>query len=255
MTDQSQNPADQGQPLIEHLIELRSRILKSVLAVLVIFLPLFYFANPLYEYLAAPLMSYLPEGSTMIATQVASPFLTPFKLTLVLAVFIAVPYILHQLWGFVSPGLYANEKRFAIPLLISSVLLFYTGIAFAFYIVFPLVFGFFTTVAPAGVAVTPDINQYLDFVLKLFFAFGIAFEIPIATMLLVWSGATTVENLKAKRPYVIVGCFVVGMLLTPPDIISQILLAFPMWLLFEFGIFFSAWLKDRPAGDEEASER
>ncbi len=255
MTDQSQNPADQGQPLIEHLIELRSRILKSVLAVLVIFLPLFYFANPLYEYLAAPLMSYLPEGSTMIATQVASPFLTPFKLTLVLAVFIAVPYILHQLWGFVSPGLYANEKRFAIPLLISSVLLFYTGIAFAFYIVFPLVFGFFTTVAPAGVAVTPDINQYLDFVLKLFFAFGIAFEIPIATMLLVWSGATTVENLKAKRPYVIVGCFVVGMLLTPPDIISQILLAFPMWLLFEFGIFFSAWLKDRPAAEEEASER
>ena len=255
MTDQSQNPADQGQPLIEHLIELRSRILKSVLAVLVIFLPLFYFANPLYEYLAAPLMSYLPEGSTMIATQVASPFLTPFKLTLVLAVFIAVPYILHQLWGFVSPGLYANEKRFAIPLLISSVLLFYTGIAFAFYIVFPLVFGFFTTVAPAGVAVTPDINQYLDFVLKLFFAFGIAFEIPIAAMLLVWSGATTVENLKAKRPYVIVGCFVVGMLLTPPDIISQILLAFPMWLLFEFGIFFSAWLKDHPAGDEEASER
>lgn len=254
MTDQSQNPVDQGQPLIEHLIELRSRILKSVLAVLIIFLPLFYFANPLYEYLAAPLMSYLPEGSTMIATQVASPFLTPFKLTLVLAVFIAVPYILHQIWGFVSPGLYANERRFAVPLLVSSVLLFYLGIAFAYYIVFPLVFGFFTTVAPAGVTVTPDINQYLDFVLKLFFAFGIAFEIPIATMLLVWSGATTVENLKAKRPYVIVGCFVVGMLLTPPDVISQVLLAFPMWLLFEFGIFFSAWLKDRPAKDGETSE-
>lgn len=248
MTEQSSpNPEAEGQPLIEHLIELRLRILKSVLAVLVIFLPLFYFANPIYEYLAAPLMSYLPEGSTMIATQVASPFLTPFKLTLVLAVFIAIPYILHQLWSFVAPGLYANEKRFAIPLLVSSVLLFYAGIAFAFYLVFPLVFGFFTAVAPAGVSVTPDINQYLDFVLKLFFAFGIAFEIPIATMLLVWSGATTVDNLKEKRPYVIVGCFVVGMLLTPPDIISQVLLAFPMWLLFEAGIFFSVWLKERPA--------
>lgn len=253
MTDQSsQNPADEGQPLIEHLLELRTRILKSILAVLIIFLPLFYFANPIYEYLARPLMAYLPEGSTMIATQVASPFLTPFKLTLVLAVFLAIPYILHQLWSFVAPGLYANEKRFAIPLLVSSVLLFYTGMAFAFYIVFPLVFGFFTGVAPAGVSVTPDINQYLDFVLKLFFAFGIAFEIPIATMLLVWSGATTVENLKSKRPYVIVGCFVVGMLLTPPDIISQVLLAFPMWLLFEFGIFFSVWLKQRPVPEETA---
>lgn len=253
MTEQSsQNQADEGQPLIEHLIELRSRILKSVLAVLIIFLPLFYFANPIYEYLAAPLMSYLPEGSTMIATQVASPFLTPFKLTLVLAVFIAIPYILHQLWSFVAPGLYANEKRFAIPLLVSSVILFYTGMAFAFYAVFPLVFGFFTSIAPAGVAVTPDIHQYLDFVLKLFFAFGLAFEIPIATMLLVWSGATTVESLRSKRPYVVVGCFVVGMLLTPPDIISQVLLAFPMWLLFEFGIIFSAWIKNRPAPEQSA---
>lgn len=252
MTEQSsQNPADEGQPLIEHLIELRTRILKSILAVLVIFLPLFYFANPIYEYLAAPLMSYLPEGSSMIATQVASPFLTPFKLTLVLAVFIAIPYILHQLWSFVAPGLYANEKRFAVPLLVSSIVLFYLGIAFAFYIVFPLVFGFFTNVAPAGVSVTPDIHQYLDFVLKLFFAFGLAFEIPIATMLLVWSGATTIENLRKKRPYVIVGCFLVGMLLTPPDIISQVLLAFPMWILFEAGILFSAWLKQPTTTEDD----
>ncbi len=252
MTDQS-NPdrVDEGQPLIEHLIELRSRVLNSVLAVLIIFLPLFYFANPIYEYLARPLMVYLPEGSSMIATQVASPFLTPFKLTLVLAVFIAIPYILHQIWSFVAPGLYSNEKRVAIPLLVSSILLFYTGIAFAFFVVFPIVFGFFTAVAPEGVAVTPDIHQYLDFVLKLFFAFGIAFEIPIATVLLVWSGATTIDNLKRKRPYVVVGCFVVGMLLTPPDIVSQVLLALPMWILFESGIFFAAWIKNNPQETKE----
>ncbi len=253
MTDQSsQNPADEGQPLIEHLIELRTRILHSVLAVLIIFLPLFYIRNAIYEFLAAPLMVYLPEGTTMIATGVASPFLTPFKLSLVLAVFIAVPYILHQLWSFVAPGLYASEKRFAVPLLVSSVILFYTGMAFAFYMVFPLVFGFFTAVAPEGVLTMPDINEYLNFVLKLFFAFGLAFEIPIATMLLVWSGATTVESLRNKRPYVIVGCFVVGMLLTPPDIISQVLLALPMWLLFEFGIVFSGWIKSR--ADATAAE-
>jgi len=252
-SDQKEANEAEGQPLIEHLIELRTRLLKCILSVLVIFLPLFYFANPIYEYLARPLMAYLPEGSTMIATQVASPFLTPFKLTLVLAVFIAIPYILHQLWSFVSPGLYANEKRVAVPLLVSSILLFYAGMAFAFFVVFPLVFGFFTAVAPAGVSVTPDIHQYLDFVLKLFFAFGIAFEIPIATLLLVWSGATTVESLKAKRPYVLVGCFVVGMLLTPPDIISQVLLAVPMWVLFETGIFFSVWIRKKSEEPEEAA--
>lgn len=251
--DSSQNPVDEGQPLIEHLIELRSRILKSLLAVVVVFLPLFYFANDIYGYISGPLRAYLPEGTTMIATEVASPFLTPFKLTLVLAIFIAVPYILHQMWSFISPGLYTNEKRVALPLLFSSIVLFYAGIAFAFYVVFPLVFGFFTSVAPEGVTVMTDINRYLDFVLKLFFAFGIAFEIPIATMLLVWSGATSVENLKKKRPYVVVGCFVVGMLLTPPDVISQALLALPMWILFEFGIFFSAWVK-KPAETNEAEQ-
>ncbi len=240
MTDQSnQNQEDEGQPLIEHLIELRSRLLRSIISVLVIFFPLFYFANEIYVYISKPLRAYLPEGTSMIATEVASPFLTPFKLSLVLAIFIAIPYILHQLWSFVAPGLYKNEKRIALPLLVSSIILFYAGIAFAYYVVFPLVFSFFTSVAPDGVTIMTDINRYLDFVLKLFFAFGIAFEIPIATVLLVWTGASDVDSLRKKRPYIIVGCFVVGMLLTPPDIISQLLLALPMWILFELGIIFS----------------
>jgi sec-independent protein translocase protein TatC len=243
------SPNDPGQPLIEHLIELRTRILHSLTSVIIIFLPLFYFANDLYSYISEPLRTYLPEGATMIATEVASPFLTPFKLTLVLAIFIAIPYILHQLWSFIAPGLYSSEKRLAIPLLTSSVLLFYGGIGFAFYVVFPLIFGFFTSAAPAGVTVMTDINRYLDFVLKLFFAFGLAFEIPIATLLLVWTGATTVDNLRNKRPYVIVGCFVVGMLLTPPDVISQLLLAVPMWALFEVGILFAALIGKRQQND------
>ena len=230
---------DQGQPLVEHLIELRTRLLHAIFAVLLIFLPLFYFANDIYAYISEPLRAYLPEGTNMIATEVASPFLTPFKLTLVLSIFLAMPYILHQVWSFIAPGLYSSEKRIAAPLLVSSIVLFYTGIAFAFYVVFPLVFGFFTSVAPAGVTVMTDINRYLDFVLKLFFAFGLAFEIPIAYVLLIWTGATTSKSLGSKRPYVIVGCFIVGMLLTPPDVISQILLALPMWMLFEAGIIFA----------------
>ena len=251
MPDQ-EHDTEQGQPLVEHLIELRSRILRSLGAVVLIFLPLFFFANEFYVLLSEPLRVYLPEGATMIATEVASPFLTPFKLTLVLAIFIAIPYILHQIWAFIAPGLYANEKRMAIPLLITSVLLFYLGVLFAFFVVFPLVFSFFTSVAPEGVTVMTDINRYLDFVLKLFFAFGIAFEIPIAAMLMIWSGVTTVDNLRRKRPYVIVGCFVVGMLLTPPDIISQLLLAFPMWVLFEAGILFSTLIKQQ--GEEVGTE-
>lgn len=258
MTDQqtsSQDESDsvsQGQPLVEHLIELRSRILKSLLAVLIVFLPLFYFANPIYVFVSEPLRAFLPEGSSMIATEVASPFLTPFKLALVLAIFLAIPVILHQCWAFVAPGLYSNEKKIALPLLVSSIILFYSGMAFAYYIVFPLVFGFFTSIAPAGVTIMTDINKYLDFVLKLFFAFGLAFEIPIATLLLLWTGATTVESLKHKRPYVIVGCFILGMLLTPPDVISQILLAVPMWLLFELGIFFGQFI-DQNADGERSS--
>jgi sec-independent protein translocase protein TatC len=242
---------DSGQPLIDHLIELRTRLLKSIFSVLIIFLPLFYFANDIYAYISEPLRAFLPEGTTMIATEVASPFLTPFKLTLVLSIFVAMPYVLHQLWSFIAPGLYSSEKKIALPLLSSSILLFYAGIAFAFYIVFPLIFGFFTSAAPEGVTIMTDINRYLDFVLKLFFAFGLAFEIPIATVLLVWTGATTVENLKQKRPYVIVGCFVFGMLLTPPDVISQILLAIPMWLLYESGIIFSRFIQRKAPEDAE----
>jgi sec-independent protein translocase protein TatC len=245
MSIENSQTEEEGQPLIEHLIELRNRILHSLVFIVVIFFPLFYFANDLYTFISQPLREFLPEGTSMIATEVASPFLTPFKLSLVLSVFIAMPYILHQIWSFVAPGLYSNEKQIALPLLLSSILLFYAGIAFAFYVVFPLVFGFFTSVAPEGVAIMTDINRYLDFVLKLFFAFGLAFEIPIATMLLIWTGATSVESLKRQRPYVIIGCFVIGMILTPPDVISQILLALPMWILFEMGILFSAVIKPR----------
>jgi sec-independent protein translocase protein TatC len=233
---------DEGQPLVSHLLELRTRLLHSILCVAIVFLPLFYFGNDIYSFISEPLRKFMPEGTTMIATEVASPFLTPFKLSLVLAVFISIPYILHQAWSFVAPGLYTREKSIALPLLVSSIVLFYAGIAFAFYVVFPLVFAFFSEVAPDGVTIMTDINRYLDFVLKLFFAFGIAFEIPIATVLLVWTGASTVESLTSKRPYIIVGCFVFGMLLTPPDVISQILLALPMWVLFEIGILFSRTL-------------
>ena len=236
---------DESQPLVEHLLELRSRLLNSILVVLIVFLPLFYVAGDIYAFISEPLRQYLPEGTTMIATEVASPFLVPFKLSLILAMFISIPYILHQLWSFVAPGLYGSEKRIALPLLISSVVLFYGGIAFAFYVVFPLIFGFFSGIGLEQVAYTTDISAYLSFVLKLFFAFGVAFEIPIATLLLVWTGATTVENLRKKRPFVVVGCFVVGMLLTPPDVISQLLLALPMWVLFEIGILFSVLVKKR----------
>lgn len=229
---------DTPQPLISHLTELRDRLLRAVLAVLIAFIVLFPFANDIYAIVSQPLRDLLPEGSSMIATEVASPFLTPFKLTLVTAVFLVMPYILFQVWAFVAPGMYRNEKKIAFPLLASSILLFYTGAAFAYFIVFPLIFAFFTSVAPTDVTVMTDINSYLDFVLKIFFAFGVAFEIPIAAVILIWSGVTTAESLAKKRPWIIVGCFIAGMLLTPPDIISQSLLAIPMWLLFELGIFF-----------------
>ncbi|RDB44810.1 twin-arginine translocase subunit TatC [Halomonas sp. DQ26W] len=246
---------DFGQaPLIEHLIELRSRLLRAVVAILVIFLGLYPFANEIYTFVAQPLMALLPEGSQMIATEVASPFLAPFKLTLVVALFVAIPYVLHQAWAFVAPGLYDNEKALALPILASSVGLFYAGAAFAYYAVFPLLFQFFTQTGPENVAVMTDINQYLNFVLKLFFAFGVAFEIPIATFLLIASGATTVESLSKKRPYVILGCFVVGMLLTPPDVISQSLLAVPMYLLYEVGILFGRLVRHRRRKASEASD-
>ncbi|MBU2039431.1 MAG: twin-arginine translocase subunit TatC, partial [Gammaproteobacteria bacterium] len=234
---------DHEQPLIAHLIELRNRLLKSVLVVLVLFLGMFYFANDLYLILVKPLSVLLPDSGNMIATGVASPFLVPFKLTLVLAVLLAVPFLLHQVWSFISPGLYQHEKKFGIPLLVSSVVLFYTGIAFAYFVVLPLAFGFFTAAGPEGISFMPDISNILDFILKIFFAFGIAFEIPIATFLMVLSGITTVAALTEKRPYIFVGCFVVGMLVTPPDVISQTILAVPMWLLFEAGVLASRLIK------------
>ncbi|MEZ5570770.1 MAG: twin-arginine translocase subunit TatC [Halioglobus sp.] len=241
---------DQPLPLIAHLTELRDKLLRALLAILLIFICLFPFANDIYAFVSEPLRALLPPGASMIATEVASPFFTPFKLTLVAAIFLSMPYVLYQAWSFIAPGMYRHEKRLAIPLLASSVVLFYAGTAFAYYVVFPLIFAFFTSVAPADITIMTDINSYLDFVLKLFFAFGLAFEIPIAAVLLIWSGITTKEALASKRPYIIVGCFVVGMLLTPPDIMSQSLLAIPMWLLFEIGIFFGGWMKRSSSQDE-----
>ncbi|MBC08861.1 MAG: twin-arginine translocase subunit TatC [Gammaproteobacteria bacterium] len=236
-TVENEGNLDNGQPLVEHLIELRTRLLKIVSIMFLIFVPLLFFANDIYDLISEPLRNLLPPGATMIATEVASPFLTPFKLAFVTSFFIAIPFILHQIWSFIAPGLYSYEKKFMGPIFLTSILLFYLGMAFAYFAVFPLVFDFFASVMPKGVSMMTDINRYLDFVLKLFFAFGLAFEIPIATIILVWSGTITIESIKNKRPYVIVGCFVFGMLLTPPDVISQVLLAIPMWFLFEIGIF------------------
>ena len=241
------------QPLISHLVELRDRLLRGILAVLIIAVCLLPFANELYLILSAPLLEHLPETSSMIATEVASPFLTPFKLPLTAAIMLAMPVLLYQLWAFIAPGLYKHERRIVFPLMFASTVLFILGILFAYYVVFPLVFGFLTQAAPEGVAVMTDISSYLDFVLKLFFAFGLAFEVPIATLLLIWSGVSTRQSLIEKRPYVIVGAFVIGMLLTPPDVISQTLLAVPVWLLFELGLQVSRLLPNAKDSTEELS--
>ncbi len=265
MSDEPDSAEDKGEEgdalqaqgemtFVEHLVELRDRLLRVVLAVLVFLVVLFPFANDLYAVLAEPLLRHLPEGTSMIATQVASPFLTPFKLTLVLSIFLAMPVVLYQVWAFVAPGLYKHERRLVFPLMVTSSVLFYLGMAFAYFVVFPLMFAFFQAVAPEGVAIMTDITAYLDFVLKIFFAFGLAFEVPIATILLVWTGFTTPAALTAKRPYIIVGAFVLGMMLTPPDIISQTLLALPMWLLFELGILFSKIYVGKRAGEDEAAQ-
>ncbi|NKI74504.1 Sec-independent protein translocase subunit TatC [Dickeya sp. CFBP 2040] len=230
---------DQTQPLISHLIELRKRLLNSIISVLAVFLVLVYFANDIYQFVSAPLIKQLPAGASMIATDVASPFFTPIKLTLIVSVFLSAPLVLYQVWAFVAPALYKHERRLMMPLLVSSSLLFYMGMAFAYFIVFPLAFAFFAQTAPKGVLIATDINNYLDFVMALFMAFGVSFEVPVAIVLLCWSGVVTPESLKQKRPYVLVGAFVVGMLLTPPDVFSQTLLAIPMYLLFEVGVFFA----------------
>lgn len=255
MTEEDNPEQSAGGSLMSHLVELRDRVVRMVIAVLVIFAGLFYWANDIYVYMAEPLTRHLPEGSNMIAIDVASPFLTPFKLVLMLSVFLAMPVILHQCWSFVAPGLYANEKRIAGPLLVSSILLFYAGVSFAYFVVFPLVFAFFTSIGPEMVNISTDIGRYLDFVLALFFGFGLAFEVPIATIILIAIGFTTPKKLGEKRPFVIVGAFIIGMLLTPPDIISQVLLALPIWVLFEGGLIASRIIfRDRNFDEEDDEE-
>ena len=242
------------QPLIAHLIELRKRLLNCIIAVLVIFLALVYFANDIYQLVSAPLIKQMPVGATMIATDVASPFFTPIKLTFMVSLILSAPVILYQVWAFVAPALYKHERRLVVPLLVSSTLLFYIGMAFAYFVVFPLAFGFLTHTAPAGVLVSTDIKSYLDFVMSLFIAFGVSFEVPVAIVLLCWVGVTTPDDLRKKRPYVLVGAFVVGMLLTPPDVFSQTLLAIPMYCLFEVGVFFSRFYAGKRLTRDEDAE-
>lgn len=237
---------DREMSLIEHLTELRNRLLRAVASIFVAFLPFGYFANDVFTFVSEPFRSLFPEGEAMmIATDPTSPVFTPFKLAFVAGALCAMPYVLYQAWAFVAPGMYRHEKRFALPLLTSSVVLFYVGVAFAYYLVCPVIFAFIASTTPEGVKMMPDIMRYLDFVLAMMFAFGFAFEIPVATVLLVWAGIATPQSLVEKRPYIIVGCFVVGMVLTPPDVLSQTLLAVPMWMLFEAGVVASRMLSRR----------
>jgi sec-independent protein translocase protein TatC len=222
--------------LMSHLLELRDRLMKAMLAVLLLFIPCAIFANELYSLVAQPLLDKLPQGTTLIATSVVSPFMTPFKLAFYCALFAAMPVVLYQIWAFVAPGLYRREKRFAVPLLVSSVFLFYAGVLFAYFVVFPVMFSYLVGTAPAGVSYMPDIAAYLDFILTMFFAFGAAFEVPVAVVLLVLTGLVKVESLGRNRGYVIIGIFIVAAFLTPPDAISQTIMAVPMWLLYEGGL-------------------
>lgn len=262
MTDNSISPeknqeSEKEQGFMTHFLELRDRLLRMVLAVLILFIALFGFSEEIFTFVAQPLLSLMPEGTSMIATGVASPFLVPFKLVLMVSVFIAVPYLLFELWSFIAPGLYKSEKSMAVPLLVSSTILFYCGVAFAYFVLFPLLFKFLIAISPEGVSMMTDIGQYLDFIIAIFFAFGIAFEVPIAVFLLIMIGATTPDALAQKRPYIVVGAFVIGMLLTPPDIISQTILAIPMLLLFEAGLFISRLVLKRRAeqvDDEDEEE-
>jgi sec-independent protein translocase protein TatC len=241
--------------LISHLLELRTRLVRAVIAVGVLFMPCAYFANDIFELLAKPLLAQLPKGGALIATSVMSPFTTPFKLSFMVAVFGAMPVVLGQIWGFVAPGLYRKEKHFAVPLLISSIVLFYVGVAFAYFLVFPVMFQFFAATTPTGVQMMTDINNYLDFALTMFFAFGVAFEVPIAVVLLTITGLVTIEKLSAARGYVIIGIFVIAAILTPPDALSQTMMALPMWLLYEAGIIFARLMnRGRPKPDAESTD-
>lgn len=252
MTDPSEKSAEKlGEgTLLSHLVELRSRLLKVAAAVILVFVALLPFARNIFEFVSEPLREVLPGGQ-MIATAVASPLLAPFKLTFYVALFIAMPIVLYQTWAFVAPGLYKKEKRFALPLLASSIVLFYAGIAFAYFLVFPLIFGFMTAIAPQGVEVMTDVTAYLDFIMMLVLAFGLAFEVPIAAVLIVWTRLTTVEKLAKARPYVFLGAFVIGMFLTPPDVISQTLLAVPVYLLYELGIIMARVFAPRASDSAE----
>ncbi len=253
MSDNKANQPSEELPLLAHFLEIRDRMVRVVIAIFIVMLAIFPFANDLYTWLATPLTVNLPENTSMIATGVASPFLTPFKLALIASIFVAMPYLLYQLWSFIAPGLYQHEKRLARPLMMGSVVLFYSGGAFAYFVVFPLVFAFLTGTSPDGVVVATDITNYLDFAIKMFFAFGFAFQVPIATILVIVAGMTTAKKLGQKRPYVIVAAFIIGMLLTPPDVISQTLLAVPMWMLFEVGVIIGGILT-RNIPEEDESE-
>ncbi|HYW04735.1 MAG TPA: twin-arginine translocase subunit TatC [Gammaproteobacteria bacterium] len=254
--NESRDAGGRGEaPFISHLIELRNRLIRIVIAVGLLFVPLAFFRNDIFTFVAGPLMARMPAGTSMIATAPTAPFFTPFKLALVVAIFLSVPFILWQIWAFIAPALYQHEKRFAMPLLSLSTILFYAGVLFAYFVVLPVFFSFIVHVTPHGVQVMTDITSYLDFVLTIFFAFGLAFEIPIAIVLMVWTGILTPEALTSKRPYILIGSFVVGMLLTPPDIFSQTLLALPMYGLFEFGIFLSRVMVVRRRREREDEDR
>jgi len=240
--------------LVSHLIELRQRLVKGTLAIAIIFLCLIPFTDEIFDFVAAPLKDQLPEGSPLITIGITAPFLVPFKATFFVALFLAMPIVLYQVWAFVAPGLYRKEKRFAFPLLASSIVLFYTGIAFAYFIIFRIVFAFFIGITPESVTNMPDISQYLTFVLTLCFAFGLAFEVPVATVLLIWSGIVSIKSLKAARAYVFIGAFVVGMFLTPPDVFSQTLLALPMYFLFEGGILMAQYLLPEKIAARQAAD-
>jgi sec-independent protein translocase protein TatC len=239
---------------MSHLIELRDRLLRCVVALLLVFVCLFPWARDLYALLAQPMLASMPTGGQLIATEVTAPFFVPMKVTMMAAFVIALPYLLYQVWAFVAPGLYAHERKLVAPLIITSTLLFICGMAFAYYLVFPVVFHFMVSVAPAGVAVMTDIGKYLDFVLTLFLAFGVTFEVPVAVVILVRMGVVSVAKLKEIRPYMIVGAFVLGAVFTPPDVVSQVMLAVPLWLLYEVGIYVSQWItKSSPAESESSS--